>query len=180
MPSYCWKKILWMIAASGLQNVPAVSISGDSGGRDYTAGHIRTKSTPRMCVIQARSRCMRGIRHYHSSQGDVEAFQLANPSSDACGMHRLGRRVVKEERDHLNGEKRERRTKGMRALGGKQITYQLAHPARNRCTRRAPPSYSECSFVGAILKAACGSVLTYQACEPLGSGLADSIGFVRT
>ena len=54
---------------------------------------------------------MRSFRHYRPSQGEVEAFRLANPSPDTRGMHRLERRAAKEKKGRLNGERREKRTK---------------------------------------------------------------------
>ena len=47
---------------------------------------------------------MRGFRHCHSSQDEVEAFWSANPLSNAHSEQKLVREVAKEKRNRLNSE----------------------------------------------------------------------------
>ena len=54
---------------------------------------------------------MGGFRHRRPSQDEVDAYQFANPSSDAHGNRKVMREVAEEKRNRFNGERRERRAK---------------------------------------------------------------------
>ena len=55
---------------------------------------------------------MCGFCHNSPSPVAIEALRLVSPSPDNCSICRLEHQVAKEKRDHLNSERRERRTKG--------------------------------------------------------------------
>ena len=70
---------------------------------------------------------MRDFRHHRPSSNEVEAFQFANPSSDARSKQNLMREVAKAKRSRLNSERREKRAKGRSGeLKGKVQDLEMA------------------------------------------------------